>query len=202
MPTAEEILSGLRSIANTWTTVAVFWHVYFAVLVGFLLSGTLPSRRVIGLLLGPPLLSVSVLAWLSGNPFNGSLFALIGGMVIVIGARLPREKVRLAQPQILITGVIFFGLGWLYPYFLETDSLLTYAYSAPIGLIPCPTLLIVTGLCLVLNGLNSRALTLVLGLAGLLYGAIGSFKLGVTIDALLMFGAVSLLLQGVAMKQA
>jgi hypothetical protein len=201
LPTAEEMLSELKTLANAWTAIAVFWHVYFAAIAGFVLSGTRPSRRIIGFLIGLPLLSVSLLAWLSGNIFNGSLFALVGVLVLLIAFRLPREKVRFAQPQILITGVVLFLFGWIYPHFLDTDSLFTYVYAAPTGLIPSPTLLIVIGLCIVLNGLDSRALALILGLGGLLYGAIGVFMLDVAIDVLLLLGAVSLLLLGWQNKQ-
>jgi hypothetical protein len=201
MPKAEEIVSGLRAIANTWTAVAVFWHVYFAAIVGFLLSGTHPSKRIIGILMGPPLLSVSLIAWSSGNPYTGGFFGLIGILVLLIAARLPRERVRAAQPQILLTGVVLFLFGWIYPYYLSTDSLFSYIYAAPTGLIPCPTLLAITGLCIVLNGLDSRRLAHVLGLGGLVYGAMGVFMLEVAIDVLLLLGAVSLLLLGWQNKQ-
>jgi hypothetical protein len=44
MPTVEEILLGLRKIANNWRPPAVFWHAYFAALVIVLILGIiLPS---------------------------------------------------------------------------------------------------------------------------------------------------------------
>ena len=45
-----------------------------------------------------------------------------------------------------------FLLEWIYSHFLETSSLVPYPYSAPIGLIPCPTLLITIGPALDLTG--------------------------------------------------
>jgi len=33
MPTPEQVLSGLREIANTWRWLAIAWHAYLAVLV-------------------------------------------------------------------------------------------------------------------------------------------------------------------------
>ena len=73
----EEILSGLSAIASDWRLLAVLWHGYFLILVLTLVYGVRPTRRVAGFFLALPVASVSVLAWLNGNPFNGASFALI-----------------------------------------------------------------------------------------------------------------------------
>jgi len=190
MPTAEQILLGLKEVANNWRPLAIFWHVYFAALVMILISGIRPARRTAGLLLGLPLLSVSIAAWTVSNPFNGVVYAIIGVLVIYLSTRLPRENVRLAPLPIMIPGIILFLFGWVYPHFLETTSFFPYLYSAPTGLIPCPTLSIVIGLFLILDCLGSRALSLILGLLGLFYGLIGAFRLRVSIDGVLLLGAV------------
>ncbi len=200
MPTNDEILIGLQALANPWKGAAVFWHVYFALLALPLLAGVLPSRRLVGLLFGPPLLSVGILAWVSGNPFNGIVFLVLGGLVMLIAARLPGVNVRIAPTAYLLAGVLLFFFGWFYPHFLETTSVLTYAYAAPVGVIPCPTLSIVIGLALIVDSLQSRALAFVLGLAGVFYGVTGAFRLGVPIDRILLFGAVIILLSGFRKK--
>jgi hypothetical protein len=189
MPTAEQILLGLKEVANNWRPLAIFWHVYFAALVIILILGIRPSKRTAGLLLGLPLLSVSIAAWTVSNPFNGVVYAVIGLMFLYLASRLPREKVKLAAISIIIPGIILFIFGWVYPYFLKTTSFLPFLYSAPTGLIPCPTLSIVIGLFLVLNCLGSRPLSLVLGLLGLFYGITGVVRLRVSIDAVLLLGA-------------
>jgi len=101
----------------------------------------------------------------------------------------------------MIPGIILFIFGWIYPHFLDTPSFLPYLYSAPIGLIPCPTLSIVIGLALVLNGLGSRALSLVLGLSGMFYGITGVTQLGVAIDLVLAPGAIMILVRAFAGKR-
>lgn len=68
MPTPEQVLSGFREIASTWRWLAIAWHAYLAVLVVGLVLGVRLSRRVTGILVALPLLSVSALAWRSGNP--------------------------------------------------------------------------------------------------------------------------------------
>jgi hypothetical protein len=39
MPPADQILNGLREIADTWKLISLFWHVYFGVVVVLLAIG-------------------------------------------------------------------------------------------------------------------------------------------------------------------
>jgi hypothetical protein len=190
MPTPEQILNGLRTIANQWQLLAVVWHVYFAVLAVGLVLGVRPSKRLVGILLGLPLLSVSALAWVSANPFNGTLFALAGVTLIAIALRLPAERLRIAPTWVVSAGVLMFLFGWVYPHFLDTSSFAPYLYAAPTGLIPCPTLSIVLGLSLMVGELNSRAWSLGLAAMGIFYGIFGVLRLGVPIDVVLLLGAL------------
>jgi hypothetical protein len=194
MPTPEQILSGLGEIANNWRTVAIAWHVYFAAIALGLMSGARPSRRVAGILLALPLFSVSALAWVSGNPFNGTFFAASGAALVVISSGLPRDRIRIAPSWAVVAGAFMFLFGWAYPHFLETTSFLPYLYTAPTGLIPCPTLAIVTGLALVLGGLGSRAWSIVLVATAAFYGIFGAAYLGVALDWMLLPGALMIVL--------
>lgn len=166
------------------------WHGYFAVLAVGLFLGVRPSQRLFGLLLGLPLFSVSALAWAAANPFNGSLFAVAGIALVAIAARLADERVQMAPLWVMSVGVFIFLFGWVYPHFLDTSSFVPYLYAAPTGLVPCPTLSVVIGLSLVVGGLNSRAWSLVLGATGVFYGIFGALRLGVTIDLVLLIGAL------------
>ncbi len=192
MPTVDQILLGLKETANRWQAVAICWHIYFSSITIVLLSGIRPSKRVSGLLVALPLLSVSMIAWESSNPFNGLIYALVGLAVLHISTRLPREKTQIAPLWLLIPGILMFIFGWVYPHFLDTSSLVSYLYAAPTGLIPCPTLSIVIGLVMILNGLSSRALSLILGAVGIYYGITGVVQPGVAIDWVLLLGAVML----------
>ncbi len=193
MPTVDQILNGLRESANTWKAVSVFWHVFFGVAVIVLPAGIRPSKRVAGVLLGLPLLSVSTIAWLSSNPFNGLIFAVVGIVFLFVSARLQPGRVRIAPALFLTPGVLMFVFGWVYPHFLNVSGYFPYLYAAPLGLIPCPTLSIVIGSLLILDGLNSRALCILLGGAGLFYGVTGVVQLHVALDWALLFGAAVIL---------
>lgn len=196
MPTSEEILAGLSRISNDWALLAIGWHVYFGTLVATLISGLRLSRRLAGALLAIPLLSVSALAWTDGNPFNGTVFGVVALILGAVSLRLSPEPTRWGGSWPLIAGAVLFAFGWVYPHFLEAGTDWAYLYAAPTGLVPCPTLSVVIGLSLMLNGLDSRTWAFVLGAVGLAYGATGALRLGVLIDGVLLIGALALLAAG------
>lgn len=192
MASIQEILDGLEAIANGWRSLAIFWHVVFAAGLIALSVGWRPGRRLFGTLLALPLASVSLVAWLSGNPFNGTTFAAIAVMVAGLALRLARTPIRVSASWLLVPGILLVALGYAYPHFLQTDTWITYLYAAPLGVIPCPTLSAVVGIALVVRGLGSHRWSLVLAGSGMLYGLVGWFHLGVTIDAALLVGATLL----------
>ena len=201
IPSADQILASLREIANNWQLLAIFWHAYFGMFMAALVMGYRLSKPIAGVLLSLPLFSVSAIAWLNGNPFNGTLFSLIGIALLFVAVRLQRSVIQLAPLPYLIPGILLFLFGWVYPHFLETPSWLAYLYAAPTGIIPCPTLSIIIGSVLILDGLGSRALCLVLVAAGLLYGIIGTVQLGVLIDGVLILGTITTLVFVFARKR-
>lgn len=190
MPSAEQILFQLGEIANNWKALALLFHVYFGIIAAALLLGVRPSTRSAGRLLALPFVSVSAVAWVEGNPFNGVVFAVLWILLVIVSGRLPKGRVRTAPAGLAVPGIALFLFGWVYPHFLERVPGWAYLYRAPTGLIPCPTLAIVIGLTLIFDGLGSRTWGSILGLAGLLYGTIGVLRLGVTMDAVLWGAAV------------
>lgn len=197
MPTTEQILALLASTAQSWQHAAAFWHLYLGAFIAALVFGARPPARFCGLFLAPPILGVGAAAWMSGNPFNGVVFSLLGAAVALMSLKLPKAAVRLSSAGARLAGVVLLTFGWIYPHFLETSSWLTYLHAAPVGVIPCATLSAVIGLTLILNGLGSRRLALTLGIVGTVYGATGVLQLGVIIDLILLAGAAALLVLGV-----
>lgn len=196
MPAAGQILGGLERIANEWWFLAVLWHVYFATVGIALVSGWRPMRAVAGALLGAPLLCVSLLAWVAQNPFNGTAFALAGAISSAIAWRLPPARVRPGGAIALMLGVSLFLFGWICPHFLHAASPFDYLYAAPTGLLPCPTLSVVIGIGLALDGLGSRLWSGIMGVTGAFYGPLGAAYLGVRIDWVLGAGAALLFVSG------
>ncbi|HRI44261.1 MAG TPA: hypothetical protein PLL78_00015 [Fimbriimonadaceae bacterium] len=192
MPSAEQILEELTRVANQWTWLAIVWHAYFGLIVGALLLRWRPGRFLMGVLLALPVLSVGVVAFASGNPFNGVIFTAAGLTLAALVLRLEPIQVCFGSPAVVVTGCLLIALGWVYPHFLKAESIWAYFYASPTGLIPCPTLLILSGFALVLGGLSSRSWTLILASIGTFYGLVGAVRLGVALDWALVAGSVVL----------
>jgi hypothetical protein len=201
MPTSESILSGLTRLSNTYQSISIAFHA-FLVLVIVLLAVGLLGRRLAGTMLCAPLVSVSVLAWISGNPFTGILFAAVAVALLVLSFTLPDGRARLAPLPVTIAGFVLTAFGWVYPHFLQTTSFVPYLYAAPVGIVPCPTLSAVAGLALVMGALEWRAWGIVLSAVGLVYGLFGVLRLGVTLDWVLVAGAAALLVYSASFRPA
>jgi hypothetical protein len=192
MPSPDTILSGLAAIANDWRWLAMGWHVWLAMLTGLLVGGWRPSVRTAAWLLIAPLVSVAIVAWLSGNPFNGAMFV---GLAAALGResfRVDSVPVCLASPARIARGAALIAFGAVYPHFLQAGSPAAYVVASPFGLLPCPTLAVVIGSTLVFARLGSRRWHALLLIAALLYGAIGVLRLGVALDWGLFVGAALL----------
>jgi hypothetical protein len=200
VPSPQTILEGLTAIANEARWLAIAWHLLLAAMLIGLLLGWRPPTRRLGPLLAMPLLSVSALAWTTANPFNGAIFTLFAVALIGIALQSSLPRVRMASPALATAGALLIAFGWCYPHFLETTAWTAYLYAAPFGLVPCPTLSVVIGLTLLLDHLGSRAWSVVLSLAGLFYGVVGVFRLGVALDYALLAGAAVLLLAALMMR--
>jgi hypothetical protein len=197
VPSAQQILDGLTFIANEWQPLAVAWHIALGALLILTFARWWRHTRVVGFLLSLPFVSVSVLAWASGNPFNGAVFAALALILAGLAARLPIGSAKRASSKLFVTGVALVVFAWIYPHFLKTDRWIVYAYASPLGLLPCPTLSAVVGVTLITSLRRSRSWSTTLAAAGVLYGVIGVFRLGVVLDVVLMIGAVVLALQTV-----
>lgn len=187
MPTPADVLAGLTTVANEWRTVAVAWHVLTAAGVLALATGSWrPRATLVARLLVTPLASVAALAAITGNPFNAGVFALLTVTLSVATTRIAPTPLGLASPAAVIVGAGLMVLGLTYPHFVAADSWTTYLYAAPFGLVPCPTLAMLLGATLVLRNLRAPLWSGVLAGAGLLYGVVGVFRLGVTLDVPLL----------------
>lgn len=195
MPTPSEILAGLTRIANEAFAVSVAWHVAVALSAVALLLGARPSSRAAALALSLPLLSVSAFAWRYANPFNGAVFALVAIVLAWLAMRAPSRALALRTPWSVIAGCGLIAFGWVYPHFLVDRAPTTYLVAAPLGVIPCPTLSLVTGAALLVDGLAARAWRWVLASTAAFYGLFGVLRLGVWIDLVLLVGAIAMLVQ-------
>jgi len=193
VPSAEQILSSLSAIANGAGAVAIAWHVAIAGLGLLVARGWRPSCKALTGLLTLPLASVAVAAWASANPFNGAVFSILALALGVLAARMAPLALPRPPSSVRVLGALVACFGLVYPHFVETEHALQYLYRAPTGLVPCPTLALVIGVALMADGLGSRALGFLLGVAGVFYALFGALQLGVVLDVGLLLGALLLL---------
>jgi hypothetical protein len=194
MPSSEWILSNLTRTANEAQAMALLWHVVVVAAGVALLHRWRPTARVAGVVLTAPLVSVSALAFIFGNRFNGLVFAALAVALFAAALRsCPDSYTFSARPVwTKVAGATLVAFGWFYPHFFRESSLFHYAAAAPLGVIPCPTLSFLIGATLLAGGL-SVLWSVVLGLGGLFYGLFGVVRLGVQVDVVLVVGALFLL---------
>lgn len=194
MPTREEILGGLTSLANEYSNVAIVWHIIILIIIAALFAGWEPGNSLMILFSGSLLMSVSFFAGMDGNYFNAVVFAFLVIVSIYTALRSLNGVIKedRSWPDIAGLSLIIFGL--MYPEFLKTGSMLEYVYAAPTGLIPCPTLATLTGFALLYRGFGSVTWSTTIGLSGMFYGLFGSIYLGVYLDWFLVAGSLILML--------
>ncbi len=190
MPSPDEILGGLTDISRRYGPLAVFWHIMTGAILVLFALGKRPDRRLCAAGLSLPLFSVSILAWISGDPFNGTILLMTAMVLLVAGVRLGTGQVKIASGVNRVLGLSVIGFGWIYPHFVDAGSLFSFLYKSPLGLIPCPSLALVTGTAIVFNGFGSRRWSAALVVASLFYGAFGLIRLGVWIDIVLLAGSL------------
>jgi len=195
MPKTEEIIDGLQTIVNEYSTFAIIWHAVFYFLLAALITKWQPSNRLLGVFICLPLFSVAVFAWLSGNPFNGILFSIMAILIVIFGFKASDQPINISQVPFMVLGIIMIIFGLVYPHFISADSFLKYLYASPVGLIPCPTLSIIIGFLLLYNGFGSHSITLTFIIFGLFYGIFGVLKLAVYLDIFLVLGTIALIVK-------
>ena len=168
------------------------WHLLtWTVVVGWFV-GRRPSTRLVAFVTIGSFVSVSVLSWSAGNPFNGIVFAVLVAALALATVRTRGGDIQFGRPARAVPGAILLVFGWTYPHFLLTESWTEYVYAAPFGVIPCPTLSAAIGATLLIRNLGTTAWKVILILSGLLYGAVGTFSLAVRLDAILLGGTLVL----------
>ena len=202
MPTREGIIAGLTSLANEYSDIAITWHFIIFLIIAALFAGWNPGNSLMILLLSVLLMSVSLFAAIDNNIFNAAIFAFLLIVSIYAALRSVNGVIRGDRSWPDIAGLLLIIFGLIYPEFLQTDSFLEYAYAAPTGLIPCPTLCVLTGFALLYKGFGSVVWSLTIVAAGLFYGLFGVLYLGVDLDWFLAGGATLLLLNTVFLSRS
>ena len=147
-------------------------------------------------------MSVSSFAGTGDNFFNAAIFALLVIVSIYSALKSGNGIIRGDRSWPDIAGLLLIIFGLIYPEFLQTNSPLEFAYAAPTGLIPCPTLCVLTGFALLYRGFGSVTWSLTIVASGIFYGLFGVFYLGVYLDWFLVAGSLILMLNTYFLSRA
>ena len=199
MPSPEEILQGLRYAANHYKYFAVFWHLYAVSAALLFITGSRPLAGIAGFALSLPLFSVSFFALISENPFNAGIFFLLAFILLVSVAKSRRSKTQIHFDFNFATGVLFAIAGFVYPHFLKTETFFLYLVASPGGILPCPTLIMVSGFTLMMTNFANKLWLYILSSACLFYGITGVFYLEMYIDAILLAASLVLILNAIGL---
>lgn len=194
MPTREEIIAGLTTIANQYSNIAIVWHIIIVIIIAALFAGWKPGNMLMIILLSSLLMSVSSFAGTGDNFFNAAIFALLVIVSIYAALKSGNGIIRGDRSWPDIAGLLLIIFGLIYPEFLHTNSPIEFAYAAPTGLIPCPTLCVLTGFALLYKGFGSVTWSMTIVASGIFYGLFGVFYLGVYLDWFLVAGSLILML--------
>jgi hypothetical protein len=192
MPTPSGILDNLTTIANQALALAVVWHVLAGGVIAVVFLGWRPSARLAALLMAAPAMTVSALAFASGNLFNGAAFAVLVLLLLTLASRAGAGRVQGGDGWATWIGGALVAYALVYPHFLGSHSAALYLVAAPVGLLPCPTLSLMIGFTLLAGeGLTDGWRTTLFAF-GVFYALFGIVRLGVWLDAGLLIGAVTL----------
>lgn len=171
-----DLVSQLTRITAELVPLAIAWHL------------VLPFawRRASPFVLSMFAVSVAIVAWAYGNPFNAISFATLAAILV---ASRPRSR---AEPRGLTVtiGAALVGFGALYPHFVAGPAY-RLLWAAPLGIVPCPTLAVLSGLAIATGALGSRRSAYSLAAWTAFYGLVGVFHLGVSIDLVLIVAALA-----------
>lgn len=193
----------LAGVSNKYLTMNVLCHgvVYAAIILYFwfqsrgqkVIAGVIRLISIIFLLS-----SVTIIAIKNGNPFHVITFAVTTILLLVLGVKGLRKREGSYFPTggrlslfLKITSAILLFIGIFYPEFTEV-SLPQFLIYAPVGIVPCPTLLTTLGLINLTADHNDRSILVVLAVMSGIYGIVGVFVFHVYLDiALLILAAMT-----------
>jgi hypothetical protein len=171
-----DLVPQLSRITADLVPLAIVWHVALP------LAWRHPGPFVLSLFA----VSVAMVAWAYGNPFNAISFATLAA--ILAGSR-PRSRARPLGLTVTL-GAALVAFGALYPHFVAGPAY-RLVWAAPLGLVPCPTLAAISGLAIATGAIGSRRSAYALAAWTAFYGLFGVFRLGVGLDLVLLVAALA-----------
>lgn len=198
----ENILNYLINISNANLLLNLLNHfiIYFALILFFVLRfiGKIKAARIVRnvsvILL---ILSIIGNALYYGNPFHLITFSVTLIFFIIFQKKALKENENFATNKqndikdiaIIIISAIFIFLGVFYPEFVEV-SIPQYLLFAPVGIVPCPTLLVILGFFNLTLTKSDKKTEIAFIILTCVYAIIGTFIFKVYLDITLILLAI------------
>ncbi len=200
MPTAQEILRNLQTTVDAYLWLRILHHV-FLILAAIALWR---FRQKAGWIATSYLTFAFFSVFLGGvAPIFNPFYLMVFGILTLLGIwELFNPQMDFSMrhtPNIQIAIALVGGfIGFWYPHFVEGG--LQSLVASPLGVIPCPTLLVALSLFLVAYPQTNKIWQWAVTVVALYFGIVGLFRLKVTLDvavlALAIYSAYCLIMLG------
>lgn len=185
MPDAVWIRDNLQAVVEESGSASIFIRIVILALVGFFLARRKIASPFLAALVGALSVTVALMSVVFEEQGNPVVFAMFFALGLVWGREalvIPRE-VRPAPARLILACA--FGLAaFFYPHFVE--GVWGAVLFAPVGVIPCPTLILACAALLATGRSFSLLAAAPTWVLGALFGALGVFYLGVKADWILI----------------
>ncbi|MEN6351059.1 MAG: hypothetical protein ABFD08_16900 [Syntrophomonas sp.] len=181
------ILIYLEMVANSDLSINLAMHVTVlaALAAVLMIKGEWAKRYLFHFSIWMLFTSVTIRAITFGNPFHAVTFGVLG-VLAFMHLVLNNMEIEPSGNKVQTAVALFFILiGLWYPEFVHKNLGAMLLYS-PMGVIPCPTLLATLGLMTLVYRGSGKLLYGTTIIIGFVYGIIGTFVLGVYLDAALL----------------
>lgn len=183
----ESVINYLAMVSNQNIYLNLVMHVitFLSIPSIFLLKNIRVQKAVFNGLVVILTLTVTVNALINGNPFHLVTFAILL-IIALIELVMGRNQVVISPSSNVTTFVafIFLFIGVWYPEFVHTSSL-AMLFVSPMGIVPCPTLIVILSLFTLNSSGISKLQYIATIIMGAVYAVIGVFIFKVYLDAAL-----------------
>jgi len=188
---AQEILNYLKILANysLWVNFAMHILVFMTLFAIFSKTKETLRRLIVQAVVSILLLSVTIHAFVFGNPFHAVTFGILA-LTSLVQLFVRKDTIQITDSKrIMAIALFFIFMGLWYPEFVDKNALLLLVVS-PLGVIPCPTLITTIGLLTLIMPSVNKFQYLITIIMGIVYGVIGVFVFKVYLDITLLILAL------------
>lgn len=194
--TPEEIVRGLGYISGEAKYYSVFVHILFLVVIGLGLLVKQIRNTLFSLFIAFLALSATVIAVKYEIVPNILMFGML--FVLIVHAYVTKslnfDLQDIPMPDILF-GILGLVFGFWYLHWVDSPIWLNALLYSPLGVLNCPTLMMICGFLILSGKPRSAMLEIVVAVATLYFGFFGILRLEAYVDVVLVLCSLYLLLR-------